>query len=71
MPYFDAPLEELRVYRTAVTAPDDLDAYWEEAIADARTRARPAAFELYRPEVFRHVGLLFNKQPGGAKQLFI
>ena len=55
MPYFDAPLDELRAYRTAVTAPDDLDAYWEEAIADAGAEARPAVFEPHRPDVYRTV----------------
>ena len=55
MPYFDAPLEELRAYRSAVAAPDDLDAYWQEALADARAQARPAVFAPYRPAVYRHL----------------
>jgi len=55
LPYFDAPLEELRVYSTAVTAPDDLDGYWDEAIAEARAKARPAVFEPHRPDIYRHL----------------
>ena len=55
MPYFDAPLEELRAYRSAVAAPDDLDEYWQEALADARARARPAVFEPYRTAVYRRL----------------
>jgi cephalosporin-C deacetylase len=55
VPYFDAPLEELRAYRTAVTAPDDLDAYWDEALADARAKAQPPTFAPYRPDLYRHV----------------
>jgi cephalosporin-C deacetylase len=55
MPYFDAPLEELRTYRSAVVAPDDLDAYWDEALADARANAQPAVFAPYRPDVYRRL----------------
>lgn len=55
MPFFDAPVAELRTYRSAVVAPDDLDAYWHEAIADARAKARPAVFEPYRQAVYRRL----------------
>ena len=55
MPFFDAPVAELRTYRSAVVAPDDLDAYWQEAIADARAKARPAVFEPYRQAVYRNL----------------
>ncbi len=55
MPFFDAPVEELREYRSAVVAPDDLDDYWQRAIADARARARPAVFEPYRQSVYRQL----------------
>jgi cephalosporin-C deacetylase len=55
MPYFDAPVEELRAYRSAVTAPDDLDAYWDEAIAAARDRAQPPAFMPHLPHVYRAI----------------
>ena len=36
-------------------APDDLDDYWQEAIADARARAGPAVFEPYRRAVYRNI----------------
>jgi len=55
MPYFDAPLEELRAYRSAVVAPDDLDEYWQEAIADGRARSQPAVFVPYRTAVYRRL----------------
>ena len=45
MPHFDLPLEELREYRSATTAPDDLDPYWDEAIRSSRDRATAATFE--------------------------
>ena len=37
MPYFDLPLEELRTYAPDLGEPDDLDAFWRETLADART----------------------------------
>ncbi|HEY3766813.1 MAG TPA: acetylxylan esterase [Gaiellales bacterium] len=55
MPYFDAPLEELRTYRSAVTAPDDLDDYWREAMADAHAKATPPVFEPHRTSVYRRI----------------
>jgi len=36
----DAPLEELVDYRPALAAPDDLDAFWERTIAEARAHGR-------------------------------
>src|SRR5690349_2673027 len=55
VPYFDLPILELRTYRSAVTAPDDLDAYWDEAIAAARDRAAPPTFTPHMPGVFRGI----------------
>ena len=52
MPHFDLPLEELREYRSATTAPDDLDPYWDEAIRSARAQATAATFEPYKPEAY-------------------
>jgi cephalosporin-C deacetylase len=52
VPHFDLPLEELREYRSATVAPKDLDAYWEEAIREARDRATAATFEPYKPEAY-------------------
>ena len=52
MPFFDLPLEELREYRSQTVAPNDLDAYWEEAIGDAREAAAPAVFEPWKPEAY-------------------
>ena len=52
-PLFDLPLAELRAYRSAVTAPDDLDAFWVSAIAAARTRAFEPQLEPYRSDAYR------------------
>lgn len=38
----DMPLELLRAYRPELTAPDDLDAFWDETLAEARAAARPS-----------------------------
>lgn len=37
MPLFDLPVDELRRYRPEVTEPADLDAFWTETLADARS----------------------------------
>lgn len=37
MPQFDLPLAELRAYRPALPVPDDLDRFWAETLADARS----------------------------------
>jgi cephalosporin-C deacetylase len=66
MPYFDAPLEELRAYRSAVVAPDDLDEYWHEAIADAGATARPAVFTPYRTAVYRGIDVFDVTFSGAA-----
>jgi cephalosporin-C deacetylase len=52
VPHFDLPLEELREYRSKTAAPPDLDAYWDEAIRDARDHARPATFAPYKPDAY-------------------
>jgi cephalosporin-C deacetylase len=36
MPLFDLPLDRLRSHRSAVTAPDDLAAFWADTLARAR-----------------------------------
>ena len=50
MPHFDLPLDELREYRSATVAPNDLDAYWEDAIREARDGVTPATFSPYKAE---------------------
>jgi len=40
--FTDMPVELLREYRPQLTAPDDLDAFWDETITEARDAARPA-----------------------------
>ncbi len=45
MPYFDMPLEELRVYRPPLEEPADFDAFWQETIAEARQHPLAARFE--------------------------
>ena len=39
MPRFDLPVEELRVYRPAVTEPTDFDAFWADTLAESRSLA--------------------------------
>jgi cephalosporin-C deacetylase len=52
-PLFDLPLAELRSYRSAATAPDDLDAFWRSAIEAARALAFEPRLEPYRADVYR------------------
>jgi cephalosporin-C deacetylase len=66
MPYFDAPIEELRAYRSAVVAPDDLDDYWQEALAAARADARPPVFTPYRTTVYRGIDVFDVTFSGAA-----
>jgi uncharacterized protein YggE len=63
MPFFDAPVAELRTYRSAVVAPDDLDAYWQEAIADARRKA-----EIYARAAGAKVGQVVAISENGIGQ---
>jgi cephalosporin-C deacetylase len=48
LPLFDLPLDELRSYRSKATAPDRLDDFWQEAIAEARARSFEPTLERYR-----------------------
>jgi cephalosporin-C deacetylase len=52
-PLFDLPLAELRSYRSAATAPDELDEFWRSAIAAARAAAFEPTLEPYRADVYR------------------
>ena len=52
-PLFDLPLAELRSYRSAATAPADLDEFWRSAIAAARARAFEPRLERYQADVYR------------------
>ena len=54
-PLFDLPLAELRSYRSAATAPGDLEEFWRSAIADARARAFEPRLEPYRADVYRRL----------------
>ncbi|MFJ4713700.1 acetylxylan esterase [Streptomyces sp. NPDC088785] len=45
MPHFDLPLDELRSYEPALTAPDDFDAFWGKTLAEAGEHALDARFE--------------------------
>jgi len=40
--FTDMPVELLRAYRPALEAPTDLDTFWADTLAQARTAARPA-----------------------------
>ncbi len=44
MPLFDLPLEDLRRYKPALTAPEDFDAFWSATLAEARGFALEARF---------------------------
>jgi cephalosporin-C deacetylase len=50
---FDLPLAELRSYRSAATAPDDLDDFWRSAIAAAHERAFEPVLEPYLADVYQ------------------
>jgi cephalosporin-C deacetylase len=52
VPHFDLPLDELHEYRSPTVAPNDLDAYWEEAIGEARERAALPTFAPWKPEAY-------------------
>jgi cephalosporin-C deacetylase len=48
MPLLDLPLHELREYRSAVSAPADLDRFWGEALATARSQAAEPVLERHK-----------------------
>ncbi|MDQ0824377.1 cephalosporin-C deacetylase [Arthrobacter sp. B2I5] len=45
MPLFDLPLDQLRSYTSAVTPPEDLAAFWDATLAEARAFPLDAHFE--------------------------
>jgi cephalosporin-C deacetylase len=45
MPFFDMPLDELRVYRPERQEPGDFDAFWQATLDGARQHALDARFE--------------------------
>lgn len=45
MAHFDLPLTELRAYAPALTPPDDLDAFWQRTLAEARAAQAPTRLE--------------------------
>ncbi|MXG91601.1 acetylxylan esterase [Nocardioides flavescens] len=45
MPQYDLPESELATYRTTAQAPDDLDAFWADTLAEARALATPPTVE--------------------------
>jgi cephalosporin-C deacetylase len=50
-PLYDLSLEELRSYRSNATPPDDLDAFWERSIAEARSQSFEPRLDPYRADV--------------------
>jgi cephalosporin-C deacetylase len=52
LPLFDLPLEQLRTYRSAVAAPDDLDEFWTRALDAARSTAAEPTLEPYEPAIY-------------------
>ena len=68
MPLFDLPLEELRSYKPALTAPADFDAFWRATLMEARgfpleARFRPFDAGLRTLEVFDVTFNGFGGQP--------
>jgi cephalosporin-C deacetylase len=47
MPLYDLSPAQLRTYRSAVVAPDDFDAFWQETLAEARRTPLDARFVPY------------------------
>ncbi len=47
MPFFDLSAAELPNYRSSVTAPGDLEAFWAETLAEARTHKLEPVFSPY------------------------
>ncbi len=45
MAHFDLPLDELRAYRPDRSEPPDLDAFWEQTLAEARAAASPPVLD--------------------------
>jgi cephalosporin-C deacetylase len=52
LPLYDLPLEQLRTYRSAVAAPDDLDEFWARALDAARSSAAEPTLEPYEPDTY-------------------
>jgi cephalosporin-C deacetylase len=52
LPLYDLPLEQLRTYRSAVAAPDDLDAFWARALDAARSSPAEPALEPYESDTY-------------------
>jgi cephalosporin-C deacetylase len=52
MPLLDLPLAELVDYRSAATAPDDLDAFWQRALESAAAGAVEPVLTRYEPETY-------------------
>jgi cephalosporin-C deacetylase len=53
LPLYDLPLGELRAYRSAVTAPDDLDGFWASALEAARSAATEPTLAPHEPDTYR------------------
>lgn len=68
MPLVDMPLEELKTYQGRNPRPDDLDEYWDAALAEMRSldpqlEMKPSGYELPNAECLR----LYFTGVGGAR----
>jgi cephalosporin-C deacetylase len=68
MPFFDMPLEELRVYKPERTEQADFDAFWANSLAESRqfpldARFEPVDFKLKTVEVFDVTFAGYGGQP--------
>jgi cephalosporin-C deacetylase len=55
LPLLDLPLADLRTYRSAVVAPDDLDAFWTRALDAAHSAAAEPVLEPYAAGTYREL----------------
>lgn len=52
MPWYDLPIDELRVHRTNSIEPADLDRFWQAAITEAVEAADEPILTPYRSETY-------------------
>jgi cephalosporin-C deacetylase len=65
MPWYDLPLEQLRVYRTSTAEPDGLDAWWADKVAEARAQAAPPKLTRYEPGIYEPLDVYDVEFSGG------
>lgn len=56
-PLYDLSLDELEQHRTSAVEPEGLDAFWNEAVAEARTDAGEPVVEPFEPETYARLAV--------------